>query len=399
MSVPADLLIYFILALGALIISLDVLRRRQLRALQRQLQNPDHQIGAALTRLESKIETEFRVLRELEQTQRSDAHQLRKELTASSDTLQQSVVQGLQDLLTHNTKALEEVRKTVDEKLSETLDKRLTASFKLVGERLEKVHLGLGEMQALAQGVGDLKNILSNVKTRGIVGETILANILDECLPKERYEAQVKLYPNASEIVDFAIKLPGREDETVWLPIDAKFPREDYERLLEAERNHEDEASKTHRKALEKRVLSFAKSISEKYVQPPYTTDFAILFLPSEGLYARCLESVTLFEKCQREHRVVLAGPTTILALMNSLYMGFRSLAIQKQSSEVWKTLGQVKTEFGRFETVLLAVDKKLHEASNKIKEVHTRSERMQAKLKDVEDPESLTLPVLHDGD
>ena len=399
MSVPADLLIYFILALGALIISLDVLRRRQLRALQRQLQNPDHQIGAALTRLESKIETEFRVLRELEQTQRSDAHQLRKELTASSDTLQQRVVQGLQDLLTHNTKALEEVRKTVDEKLSETLDKRLTASFKLVGERLEKVHLGLGEMQALAQGVGDLKNILSNVKTRGIVGETILANILDECLPKERYEAQVKLYPNASEIVDFAIKLPGREDETVWLPIDAKFPREDYERLLEAERNHEDEASKTHRKALEKRVLSFAKSISEKYVQPPYTTDFAILFLPSEGLYARCLESVTLFEKCQREHRVVLAGPTTILALMNSLYMGFRSLAIQKQSSEVWKTLGQVKTEFGRFETVLLAVDKKLHEASNKIKEVHTRSERMQAKLKDVEDPESLTLPVLHDGD
>ena len=399
MSVPADLLIYFILALGALIISLDVLRRRQLRALQRQLQNPDHQIGAALTRLESKIETEFRVLRELEQTQRSDAHQLRKELTASSDTLQQRVMQGLQDLLTHNAKALEEVRKTVDEKLSETLDKRLTASFKLVGERLEKVHLGLGEMQALAQGVGDLKNILSNVKTRGIVGETILANILDECLPKERYEAQVKLYPNASEIVDFAIKLPGREDETVWLPIDAKFPREDYERLLEAERNHEDEASKTHRKALEKRVLSFAKSISEKYVQPPYTTDFAILFLPSEGLYARCLESVTLFEKCQREHRVVLAGPTTILALMNSLYMGFRSLAIQKQSSEVWKTLGQVKTEFGRFETVLLAVDKKLHEASNKIKEVHTRSERMQAKLKDVEDPESLTLPVLHDGD
>ena len=399
MSVPADLLIYFILALGALILCLDVLRRRQLRALQSQLQNPGHQIEAALTRLESKIETEFRVLRELEQTQRSDAHQLRKELTASSDTLQQRVVQGLQELLTHNTKALEEVRKTVDEKLSETLDKRLTASFKLVGERLEKVHLGLGEMQALAQGVGDLKNILSNVKTRGIVGETILANILDECLPKERYEAQVKLHPNASEIVDFAIKLPGREDETVWLPIDAKFPREDYERLLEAERNHEDEASKTHRKALEKRVLSFAKSISDKYVQPPYTTDFAILFLPSEGLYARCLESVTLFEKCQREHRVVLAGPTTILALMNSLYMGFRSLAIQKQSSEVWKTLGQVKTEFGRFETVLLAVDKKLHEASNKIKEVHTRSERMQAKLKDVEDPESLTLPVLHDGD
>ena len=309
------------------------------------------------------------------------------------------MVQGLQDLLTHNTKALEEVRKTVDEKLSETLDKRLTASFKLVGERLEKgTPWPRGNAGPCARR-WRLKNILSNVKTRGIVGETILANILDECLPKERYETQVKLYPNASEIVDFAIKLPGREDETVWLPIDAKFPREDYERLLEAERNHEDEASKTHRKALEKRVLSFAKSISDKYVQPPYTTDFAILFLPSEGLYARCLESVTLFEKCQREHRVVLAGPTTILALMNSLYMGFRSLAIQKQSSEVWKTLGQVKTEFGRFETVLLAVDKKLHEASNKIKEVHTRSERMQAKLKDVEEPESLTLPVLHDGD
>ena len=399
MSLPTDFLLYITLPLTLVILGLDLLRRRQLRALRQKFSEPAPQLDAALTRIESKIETEFRLLRELQQSQREESHRLRQELSTSGDALRERVAEGLQHLLNHNTKALEEVRKTVDEKLSETLDKRLTASFKLVGERLEKVHLGLGEMQNLAQGVGDLKNILSNVKTRGIVGETILANILDECLPKERYEEQVKLYPNASEIVDFAIKLPGSNEELVWLPIDAKFPREDYERLLEAESNGDEDQAKSHRKALEKRVLSFAKSISEKYVQPPYTTDFAILFLPSEGLYARCLESVTLFERCQREHRVVLAGPTTILALMNSLYMGFRSLAIQKQSSEVWKTLGQVKTEFGRFETVLLAVDKKLHEASNKIKEVHSRSERMQAKLKDVEDEGSLIPQATVDAD
>ena len=399
MSLPTDFLLYITLPLTLVILGLDLLRRRQLRDLRQKFSEPAPQLDAALTRIESKIETEFRLLRELQQSQREESHRLRQELSTSGDALRERVAEGLQHLLNHNTKALEEVRKTVDEKLSETLDKRLTASFKLVGERLEKVHLGLGEMQNLAQGVGDLKNILSNVKTRGIVGETILANILDECLPKERYEEQVKLYPNASEIVDFAIKLPGSNEELVWLPIDAKFPREDYERLLEAESNGDEDQAKSHRKALEKRVLSFAKSISEKYVQPPYTTDFAILFLPSEGLYARCLESVTLFERCQREHRVVLAGPTTILALMNSLYMGFRSLAIQKQSSEVWKTLGQVKTEFGRFETVLLAVDKKLHEASNKIKEVHSRSERMQAKLKDVEDEGSLIPQATVDAD
>lgn len=399
MSLSTDLLLFVTLPLIAALICLELIRRRRFKELQEELSQPETQLHAALTRIESKIETEFRLLREIQQTQREDAHLLRQELTRSGDALRERVGEGLQHLLTHNTKALEEVRKTVDEKLSETLDKRLTASFKLVGERLEKVHLGLGEMQSLAQGVGDLKNILSNVKTRGIVGETILANILDECLPKERYEEQVKLYPNASEIVDFAIKLPGSNDELVWLPIDAKFPREDYERLLEAEGQGHEEHAKTHKKALEKRVLSFAKSISEKYVQPPYTTDFAILFLPSEGLYARCLESVTLFERCQRDYRVVLAGPTTILALMNSLYMGFRSLAIQKQSSEVWKTLGQVKTEFGRFETVLLAVDKKLHEASNKIKEVHSRSEKMQAKLKDVEDDGSLIPQASVDAD
>ena len=397
MSLPIDLLLYITLPILTLILFLDVLRRRSHAALQKQIASS--QLESVLMRIESKIETEFRLLRELQQGQRAEAGQLRQELTTSGDALRERVSQALEQLLSHNTKALEEVRKTVDEKLSETLDKRLTASFKLVGERLEKVHVGLGEMQSLAQGVGDLKNILSNVKTRGIVGETILANILDECLPKERYEEQVKLYPNATEIVDFAIKLPGNDDELVWLPIDAKFPREDYERLIEAEHRGEDDEANTHRKALEKRVLSFAKSISDKYVQPPYTTDFAILFLPSEGLYARCLESVTLFERCQREFRVVLAGPTTILALMNSLYMGFRSLAIQKQSSEVWKTLGQVKTEFGRFEAVLLAVDKKLHEASNKIKEVHSRSEKMQAKLKDVEEDSSLIPQVSVDAD
>lgn len=397
MSLPIDLLLYITLPILTLILFLDVLRRRSHAALQKQIASS--QLESVLMRIESKIETEFRLLRELQQGQRAEAGQLRQELTTSGDALRERVSQALEQLLSHNTKALEEVRKTVDEKLSETLDKRLTASFKLVGERLEKVHVGLGEMQSLAQGVGDLKNILSNVKTRGIVGETILANILDECLPKERYEEQVKLYPNATEIVDFAIKLPGNDDELVWLPIDAKFPREDYERLIEAEHRGEEDEANTHRKALEKRVLSFAKSISDKYVQPPYTTDFAILFLPSEGLYARCLESVTLFERCQREFRVVLAGPTTILALMNSLYMGFRSLAIQKQSSEVWKTLGQVKTEFGRFEAVLLAVDKKLHEASNKIKEVHSRSEKMQAKLKDVEEDSSLIPQVSVDAD
>jgi len=383
-------------AVAALVILLALwfLRRsvsREFHQLQERMTQEQAPIDARFEVMQSRLETEFRVLRELEQSQREDFHRLRKELLESGETLRTRVTDGLQHILDHNNKALEEMRKTVDEKLSETLDKRLTASFKLVGERLEKVHLGLGEMQQLAQGVGDLKNILSNVKTRGIVGETILANILDECLPKERFESQVRLVPKSTEIVDFAIKLPGSGDVPVWLPIDAKFPREDYERLLEAESQGDHEAADRFRKALEKRVGVFAKSISEKYVCPPYTTDFAILFLPSEGLYARCLESVTLFEKCQRDYRVVLAGPSTILALMNSLYMGFRTLAIEKQSSEVWRTLGQVKTEFGRFESVLLAVDKKLYEASNKLKEVHSRSEKMQAKLKDVEDEDALT--------
>ena len=303
--------------------------------------------------------------------------------------LRQSVEQRLAAIQADNAGKLEEMRKTVDEKLHATLEQRLGESFKLVGERLEQVHRGLGEMQSLAAGVGDLKRVLTNVKTRGTWGEVQLGALLEQILTAEQYGANVATRPGSSERVEFAIRLPGRgvgdSEAPVWLPIDAKFPVEDYQKLLDAQDRADPVAAEEAGRALENRLKSEAKTIREKYVEPPATTDFAILYLPTEGLYAEALRRPGLSEALQRDQRVTLAGPTTLAAMLNSLQMGFRTLAIEKRSSEVWNILGAVKTEFGRFGEALAHTRKKLEEASNSIDKAETRSRVLTRKLKSVE--------------
>ena len=265
--------------------------------------------------------------------------------------VRETLEKQLAQLQTTNAAKLDEMRATVDEKLQTTLQARLGESFKQVADRLEQVHKGLGEMQTLATGVGDLKHLLTNVKTRGIFGEAQLAALLEQVFVPDQYAVQIATRPNSKNVVDFAIKLPGRSDSGVplWLPIDAKFPNDDYERLLDAQGRADVTGAELAGKALEQRIRLEAKSMVEKYVEPPFTTDFAILFLPTEGLYAEVLRRPGLMEALQREHRITLAGPTTLLAIMSSFQMGFRTLALEKRSSEVWQVLGAVKTEFGKF--------------------------------------------------
>jgi DNA recombination protein RmuC len=286
-----------------------------------------------------------------------------------------------------NAQKLEEMRKTVDEKLQSTLEQRLGESFRQVAERLEQVHKGLGEMQTLAQGVGDLKHLLSNVKTRGMFGEAQLGSLLEQVFSPEQYAVQQVTRPGTREAVDFAIRLPGRGEgqSVVWLPIDAKFPNEDYERLLAAQHAADAAGAEAAGKALETRIRSEAKSIVQKYVEPPHTTDFAILFLPTEGLYAEVLRRPGLMEALQREHRITLAGPTTLLAMLNSLQMGFRTLALEKRSSEVWQVLGAVKTEFGKFGEVLARVKDQTQTVLNTLERAQTRSNVMNRALKSVD--------------
>lgn len=286
-----------------------------------------------------------------------------------------------------NVAKLDEMRATVDEKLQTTLHTRLGESFKQVAERLEQVHKGLGEMQTLAAGVGDLKHLLTNVKTRGMFGEAQLAALLEQVFVPDQYAAQVATRPGSKNVVDFAIKLPGRSDDgaALWLPIDAKFPNEDYERLLDAQQRADGAAAELAAKALEARIRLEAKSIADKYIEPPYTTDFAILFLPTEGLYAEVLRRPGLMEALQREHRVTLAGPTTLLAMLNSLQMGFRTLALEKRSSEVWQVLGAVKTEFDKFGGVLAKVKSHTETVLNTLQQAETRSNVMKRALRQVE--------------
>jgi DNA recombination protein RmuC len=284
---------------------------------------------------------------------------------------------------------LDEMRKTVDEQLQGTLEKRLGEAFKQVSERLEAVHQGLGEMQTLAAGVGDLKKVLTNVKTRGTWGEVQLGSLLEQILTPEQYEKNVATNRASNERVEFAIRLPGRDDdagECVWLPIDAKFPQEDYQRLLEAEERVDPAGVEEAAKHLENRVKTSAKEIGEKYLNPPETTDFGIMFLPTEGLYAEVLRRPGLADTLQRSHRVVVAGPTTLAALLNSLQMGFRTLAIEKRSSEVWKLLGAVKNQFGQFTGILDKVQKKLTQASSTIDDAARKSRTIAGRLKKVEE-------------
>lgn len=293
----------------------------------------------------------------------------------------------LGQLQASNAAKLDEMRATVDEKLHATLEARLGESFKQVAERLEQVHKGLGEMHSLAQGVGDLKHLLTNVKTRGMFGEAQLGALLEQVLSPEQYAVQVSTRPGGRNMVDFAIRLPGRGDDGApcWLPIDAKFPNEDYERLLDAQQRADAEGAELAARALEQRIRLEAKSMAEKYLEPPHTTDFAILFLPTEGLYAEVLRRPGLMEALQREHRVTLAGPTTLMAMLNSLQMGFRTLALEKRSSEVWQVLGAVKTEFGKFGDVLSRVKAQTQTVLNTLDAAEVRSRAMGRALKTVE--------------
>jgi DNA recombination protein RmuC len=293
----------------------------------------------------------------------------------------------LQQLQQGNAAKLDEMRATVDEKLHRTLETRLSESFAHVAQRLEQVHKGLGEMQTLAAGVGDLKHLLSNVKTRGMFGEAQLAALLEQVFAPGQYAAQVATRPGSRNLVDFALRLPGKGEDgaPVWLPIDAKFPNEDYERLLDAQRRADPLAADAAARALEQRVRLEARSIAEKYLEPPHTTDFALLFLPTEGLYAEVLRRPGLVEALQREHRVTLAGPTTLLAMLNALQMGFRTLALEKRSSEVWQVLGAVKTEFGKFGDVLARAKTQTQTVLNSLESAEVRSRAMGRALKNVE--------------
>jgi len=293
----------------------------------------------------------------------------------------------MRELQADNGARLEEMRKTVDEKLHETLETRLTESFRQVSERLERVHQGLGEMQQLALGVGDLKRVLTNVKTRGTWGEVQLEMLLEQILTPDQYAKNVETIPGSNARVEFALKLPGQKEggAPVWMPIDAKFPKEQYERLLEAADRADADAVAAAGRELERAVRGEAKTIAEKYVSPPMTTDFAILFLPTEGLYAEVMRRPGLADELQRVNRVSIAGPSTLTALLNSLQMGFRTLALEKRSSEVWQVLGAVKTEFAKFGDVLAATKTTLERAARNIENAEVRSRQMARKLKSVE--------------
>lgn len=305
------------------------------------------------------------------------------------DKMRETVEGRLKLLQEDNTKKLDQMRETVDEKLHATLERRLGESFKIVSERLEQVHKGLGEMQTLAAGVGDLKRVLTNVKTRGTWGEMQLGNLLEQILTKDQYAQNVATKKGSNERVEFAIKLPGRNetnDHELWLPIDAKFPLSDYDRLVEAQEQANPVLAEEAAKQLEARIKTSAKDIKEKYLDPPNTTDFGIMFLPAEGLYAEVIRRPGLMDTLQRDYRITITGPSNLSAFLNSLQMGFRTLAIEKRSSEVWVLLGAVKTEFGKFGTILEKTHKKLQEASNTIEDAARKSRTIERKLKNVQE-------------
>ena len=310
--------------------------------------------------------------------------QANQTMTDSLENIRRAVSGQLDTIRQENNRQLEQMRQTVDEKLQKTLNDRISQSFQLVNERLEQVYAGLGEMRNLASGVGDLKKVLSNVKTRGVLGEFQLGAILEQILSPDQYEANVKTRPGSTHYVEYAIKLPGNDDGTVWLPIDAKFPVDAYTQLLDAYDTGDPDAVKAAGSALDARIRAFAKDIRDKYIDPPNTTDFGIMFLPIEGLYAEVVRR-GLVETLQRDYHVNIAGPTTMAAVLNSLQMGFRTLAIQKRSGEVWKVLGAVKTEFEKFSSAIEAAQNRLEQASDELdKLVGVRTRQIQRKLASV---------------
>ncbi|MDJ0983917.1 MAG: DNA recombination protein RmuC [Desulfobacterales bacterium] len=351
------------------------------------------EIGSAL---KFASDSQLKQMREVAGMQKDQLDSFSKQLLEMTqlneqkfDAMRKAVETQLRTLQEDNSRKLEQMRAVVDEKLQSTLERRLTDSFKQVSERLEQVYKGLGEMRSLATGVGDLKKVLTNVKTRGTWGEIRLSHILEQILTPDQYAVNVATKKDSSERVEFAIRLPGPDshpEKVVWLPIDSKFPQEDYQRLLDAQEAADKNLAEKSIKSLEMRVKAEAKAIREKYIDPPQTTDFGIMFLPVEGLYAEVLRRPGLCDSLQREYRIVVTGPTTLAALLNSLQMGFRTLAIEKRSSEVWELLGIVKTQFDKFGNVLAKTKKKLQEASNTINQAEVRTRVITRKLNKVQE-------------
>lgn len=361
-------------------------RKEASETAQSQREELRNNLGAFEKRLDDNAKAQQDLLRERFEDLLKQLHNQGKQSLDAVKDVRETVEKQLKEIRDDNGKRLEEMRKTVDEKLQDTLEKRLGESFKQVSERLELVHQGLGEMQTIASGVGDLKKVLTNVKTKGILGEHQLANIIEQMLPREQYEENVATRPGSNERVEFAVRMPGNSaNEVVWLPIDSKFPLNGYETLLAARESGDASAIEAAEKALTSTLEKFAKDISTKYVEAPYTTDFGVMFLPIESLYAEVLRHPGVFETLQRKYRITVTGPTTMSALLNSLQMGFRTLAVTKRSSEVWKILEEVKTEFGKFSTHLEKVDSNLAKAKKSLEELrNTRTNVMQRKLRDV---------------
>ena len=370
---------------------------RQLDALQSSHERTDRSVRDEIAKFRAESQIQARQERE----------ELAGSLKSFGDSVEQKmeavrlvIDEKLKQIQEDNTRQLERMRETVDEKLQGTLEKRLGESFRQVSERLEQVHQGLGDMRNLAAGVGDLKKVLTNIKTRGTWGEVQLGALLEEILAPEQYAKNVKIHENSNDFVEFAIKLPGQGDanaDPLWIPVDAKFPVEDYQRLLDAQEKADTVAADEAAKFLETRIKSEAKDISQKYLAPPKTTDFGIMFLPSEGLYAEVIRRTSLVQTLQRQYHIVISGPSTFAAFLNSLQMGFRSLAIQKRSGEVWNVLGEVKTEFGKFGDLLDAVHKKLVNATDSMDDVRKRSRAIQRKLRAVQELPGSSAEILLD--
>ena len=408
-----------ILALGAVIVALQVFSLQRSRAPQQD--RGVAELAAGLERLEREVRLQLQATAQasrqetaqiLAQSHAATVQQLdvmRRQIEALTESSARRLLEvratlevKMRELQADNGARLEEMRKTVDEKLHATLEERLSASFRQVSERLERVHQGLGEMQQLALGVGDLKRVLTNVKTRGTWGEVQLEMLLEQVLTPDQYAKNVETVAGSNARVEFALKLPGkREGEApVWMPIDAKFPKEQYERLLDASERADAEGVAGAGRELERAVRNEAKTIADKYLAPPATTDFAILFLPTEGLYAEVMRRPGLADEMQRVNRISIAGPSTLMALLNSLQMGFRSLALEKRSSEVWQVLGAVKTEFAKFGDVLATTRLTLEKAARNIETAEVRSRQMARKLKSVEAlPEGTAQQLLGQGD
>ena len=406
------LIALLVLVTGTLIVSIILLTRNSLSDFDKQQERMERSLKEEMTQNRGEASLNAKQLREEIVNSMTKISNLQKDqldifstqlttLTRTNeqklDKMRETVEERLKILQEDNTKKLDQMRETVDEKLHATLEKRLGESFKLVSERLEMVHKGLGEMQSLAVGVGDLKTVLSNVKTRGILGEIQLGNILEQLLTPDQYAKNVITKEGSRENVEFAIKLPGKNDsgKVIYLPLDSKFPLEHYHSLVDAYEHGDNAAIEEATKLLENTIKKCAKEVRDKYIDPPNTTDFGIMFLPVEGLYAEVTRRTSLIEVLQRDFKIIITGPTTLAAILNSLQMGFRTLAVEKRSSEVWMLLGAVKTEFGKFGDILEKTQKKLQEASNTIEGAAKKSRTIERRLKDVQglpSPEAVSL-------